>query len=154
ASVAQLDGALRVARRDRAVRDEDDRQVPGRVQAAQQIEDRLPRLRVEVAGRLVGEDEARLGDERARDRHPLLLPARQLRRTAPGDARREPDVRERLARPPARFPPPDAEELERPGDVLFRRERREEVEALEHESDLAETEVAPGVVAEEGEIAP
>ena len=37
-----------------------------------------PLLRVEVAGGLVGEHDARLGDERARDRDALLLSARQL----------------------------------------------------------------------------
>ena len=36
--------------------------------------------RVEVAGGLVGQEQVRLVDEGARDRHPLLLPAGQLRR--------------------------------------------------------------------------
>ena len=35
-------------------------------------------MRVEVAGRLVGEDQRRVGDERARDRDPLLLTAGEL----------------------------------------------------------------------------
>ena len=48
---------------------------------AEQLEDLAARPRVEVAGRLVGEDDLRPGDERARDRDALLLSARQLRRT-------------------------------------------------------------------------
>ena len=40
----------------------------------------LAGLGVEVAGRLVGHDHRRLADQRARDRDPLLLAARQLGR--------------------------------------------------------------------------
>ena len=45
---------------------------------AEQLEDLAARLRVEVAGRLVGEDHRRARDERSRDRDPLLLAAREL----------------------------------------------------------------------------
>ena len=41
-------------------------------------------MRVEVAGRLVGEDQLGIGDERAGDRDALLLAARKLARTMPG----------------------------------------------------------------------
>ena len=44
----------------------------------------LPGRRVEVAGRLVGEDHARLDGERAGDRDALLLAARELRRQVVG----------------------------------------------------------------------
>ena len=40
----------------------------------------IGRARVEVAGRLVGEEERRLGDQRARDRDALLLAAGELAR--------------------------------------------------------------------------
>src|SRR6266542_1281071 len=43
-------------------------------------------LRVEVAERLVHEDEWRLGDDRARERDALLLPAGELRGIAPAHA--------------------------------------------------------------------
>ena len=42
--------------------------------------DLLGHLRVEVAGRLVGQQQHRLVDEGARDGHALLLAARQLQR--------------------------------------------------------------------------
>ena len=42
----------------------------------QQIQDLRRRMAVQVSGRLVGEDDGRLGDQRARHRHPLHLSAR------------------------------------------------------------------------------
>jgi len=45
-------------------------------------EDRPTRFRIEVAGGLVREDETRLRDQRAGDRHALLLAAGQLGRQA------------------------------------------------------------------------
>jgi len=44
---------------------------------AEQLEDLAARLRVEVAGRLVGEHDARLRDQRTGDRHALLLTAEE-----------------------------------------------------------------------------
>ena len=44
------------------------------------VEDLLGALRVEVAGRLVGDEERRVGDDGARDRDALLLSARELAR--------------------------------------------------------------------------
>ena len=41
------------------------------------------RVRVQGAGRLVGEDHFRPGDQRPGDRHPLLLPAGQFGRPPP-----------------------------------------------------------------------
>jgi hypothetical protein len=40
----------------------------------------LAGVRIEIAGRLVREQHGRMGDEGARDRHALLLAARQLLR--------------------------------------------------------------------------
>ncbi len=79
------------------VGDRDDRRA-GRVQRLQQREDVRAGAAVEVAGRLVGEQDRRPPDERAGDRDPLALAARELR----GRVRqpvREADVVERLARP-------------------------------------------------------
>ena len=52
--------------------------LPCRVQAVEDRHHLLRGGRVEVAGRLVGEDHGRVGDERARDRDPLLLAAGEL----------------------------------------------------------------------------
>jgi hypothetical protein len=63
--------------------------MPLRPELLEQRHDLEAGARVEVAGRLVGEDQARLGHERARDRDALLLAARELVRRvveAPGEA--------------------------------------------------------------------
>ena len=54
-------------------------------------------LRVEVAGRLVGDEQVRVGDDGARDRDALLLAARQLLRAVAG-AMRQADGAERKQR--------------------------------------------------------
>src|SRR5436190_2381433 len=51
-----------------------------RVDLAEQVHDLEREVRIEVAGRLVGEDDHRIVDERARDRDPLLLAAGELHR--------------------------------------------------------------------------
>jgi hypothetical protein len=101
--------------------------------APQQPEDLLRGRRVEVAGRLVGEDHGGLGGERARHRDALLLAAGQLGR-AVGAAVRE---RDRLEQPlDAPVAVAAAGERERQPDVLLRRQDRHEVEGLEDEADL------------------
>jgi len=62
--------------------DHDDGEPPLRVQLEEDTEDRPTRFRIEVAGGLVREDETRLRDQRAGDRHALLLAAGQLGRQA------------------------------------------------------------------------
>ncbi len=61
------------------VGDEDDRLSVG-VQPVEQRENFLRRHRIEIPGRLVGEDVARVVDEAARDARPLLLAAGKLKR--------------------------------------------------------------------------
>jgi hypothetical protein len=102
----------------------------GRLARAQGVRDLVaevaPQRRVEVRERLVEEHHARLDRERARERHALLLAARQ-RVDARGPARREPDEREQLVHPGA------VARAER--DVVRGAEVREQREALEHEAD-------------------
>ena len=66
--------------RVRIVRHHDDRLLEFLVQPLQQRQHLGRRFRVEVAGRLVGEQQRRVGDDGARDRDALLLSARQLPR--------------------------------------------------------------------------
>ena len=100
---------------------------------AQQRQDLAARGRVEVAGRLVGEHHARTRHERPRDRDPLLLAARQLRR-AVRETITEPDLLDQLGQPlRVRLA---AGELERQRDVLGRREHRQQVEELKDEPDV------------------
>ena len=60
------------------MRDQEDRDAALRVQPLEDAHHFDAGARVEVAGRLVGQDDRRLVDQRARDRDALLLPARQL----------------------------------------------------------------------------
>ena len=61
------------------VRHEDRRHVHLVVQPAQPLAQLLPHARVERAERLVEQQHLRLDRERTRERHPLALPARELR---------------------------------------------------------------------------
>ncbi len=85
----------------RLVGDEHDRAALGG-ELAEQREHRGARLDVEVAGRLVGQQQRRVVDQRAGDREALLLAAGELVRERAGDvAQPEPvDQRPRPARPP------------------------------------------------------
>ena len=78
-----------VAQRDRQigdrgdlgiVGDEDERRLAGAVNLQEQVDDMSARRAVEVAGRLVGQQDRRVVRERARDGDALLLAARELRR--------------------------------------------------------------------------
>jgi hypothetical protein len=62
------------------VRDHDDGHPVLAVDAAEQIHDLPGRGRVQVAGRLVGQQQLGAADQGAGDGHALLLPARELRR--------------------------------------------------------------------------
>src|SRR5437899_14488 len=76
-AVPDVDRASGVVGDGLLVGDEDDR-VALRVQLLEQPHDLLPGDGVEVAGRLVGEQDGRAHDEGPGDRHPLALAARQL----------------------------------------------------------------------------
>src|SRR5690606_29934776 len=77
-AVPQGDDALGVCGDVVLVRDQHDR-LPVAVQLLEQRHDLLARLAVQVARRLVRQQQRRLVHQRTRNRHPLALPARQLR---------------------------------------------------------------------------
>ena len=136
--------------RRRVVRDHDDRLAELVDGAPEQVEHVAPGGGVEVAGRLVGEDDGRARDQRARDGDPLLLAAGELRRPVRAavaepdglDQRLEPGGVDVLAR--------DAQRQEH---VLLGGEDREQVVALEDEADLRAAQQRELVVAEGGELA-
>ena len=109
----------------------------GAVGLVEQVHDLLEVLLSSAPGRLVGEDQARLADQRARDGHALLLAARHLGGQVVGPRRAGPtrsrDSSARRLRARAR----DALVVERQRDVLERRLERQQVERLEHEADEA-----------------
>src|ERR1700681_1203396 len=119
-----------------AVRD-DEQRLPARVERHQQLEHVLRGTRVELAGRLVGEQQRRLVDERARDRDALLLAARERGRAVVHTIAQT-DVAPRPLGACGRVVPVSrVARGER--HVLARVHVRQQVEALEHEADRAGT---------------
>ena len=121
--------------------------LPAARQALEEAHDVLGRRRVEVARRLVGQQDRGAVDERARDGHALPLPAREL----VGPVRHavaQPDRAERLGRPRAALGPRDARVDERQLDVLEAVLARQQVERLEDEPDLPVADVRERVVRE------
>ena len=77
-AVADDEDAVRIGGRLRVVGDEDDRLVPLLAGAPERVEDLGAGRVVEVAGRLVGEQQRRPGHERPGDGDALLLAGREL----------------------------------------------------------------------------
>src|SRR5947207_4341191 len=151
-AIPQLDGAVTVRRCVGTVGHHHDGQGALPVELSQQVENRLSRAGVEVARRLVSEKEARLGHEGPRDRHALLLSARQLCRDPPTRARLDRNLLEHARGLRSRLTRPDTLKLEPPGHVLLDGEVRKEVEALKHDPDAPEPKVAAPVLSESPDI--
>ena len=115
---------------ERVMRDDDDRRAL-LVQLAKQVEHDLLVLFVQVAGRLVSEDELRAVDERAGDAHALLLTAGQLAGQVMRTLLQSHSFQRfhRLLLIDYRMV------VLRHHHVLHRRQMRHEVKLLEHESD-------------------
>ena len=145
----QLDHAV-AARRDRAVvGHEHERRAVRGIEVEQELDHARAGRRVEVAGRLVGEQHGGPRHEGARDRDALLLAAGELARVV-AEPRAEADLLEHRPRAGARIAP--AGELERQHHVLVRRQRRHEVEGLEHEADVAGARLGAAVLVERREL--
>jgi hypothetical protein len=106
----------------------------GAVDPFQQQHDVLAGVRVEVPGRLVGHQQQRPVDERAGDRHPLLLAAGELVRHPVGLALQT-DQLEHLGYHLADGVRRLADHLECERDVLRHRLVDQQPEVLEHASD-------------------
>src|SRR6185503_21359082 len=104
-------------------------------QHLQQQQDLVAGGAVEVAGRLVANQERRVGDNSSRDGHALLLTARQLLRLVPA-AVREPDQREGDGGAPPPLRRGQVREEERQFDVPLGGQHGEQVVELEHEADI------------------
>src|SRR3954447_12075774 len=79
-AVADADGPPGGVRDVRVVRHQDDGDPLLRVELLEHLEDLLARARIEVAGRLIGEQERGVIDQGPGDRDALLLAAGELRR--------------------------------------------------------------------------
>src|ERR1044071_3880553 len=119
----------------RVVRHHQDRLLVLPIQTLEQRQDLLRRLAVQIARRLVGHEDGRVGRDRAGDRDALLLTARELARVVV-HAVAQPDQRERRLDVLAPLGFGERREQERQLDVLERREHRYEVVELEHEADV------------------
>src|SRR3989338_943043 len=117
------------------------------VQVPEQLHDLLAAVRVEVAGGFIGQQHPRFGDDGARDRHALLLSAREL---AGGVVL--PAFESHL------FERPRLSGVARGGGlaavdqrqlhVFLRRRARQQVEALEHEAQVAPPQARALIAAE------
>ena len=136
-SIAHGQDAIRIGGDVGLVRDHDDRDAAFAIERGERLHDLVRRAGVEVAGRLVRQQQARVVDQRARDRDPLLLAAGELaRRVALTVAQAEqPErracalgARSRVCRRRGRVE-------QRQCDVLERAGARQQIEALEHEAE-------------------
>jgi hypothetical protein len=120
----------------RIVGHHEDRLVQLAVELRQQAEDLSGRFPVEVARRLVRDEQRRIADDRPRDRDALLLSPRELPRIVLG-AVREADERQGGRDVLAALLLGELREQERKLDVLVGGEDRNQVVELEDESDVA-----------------
>ena len=151
APVAQADLAVGVRGDDVVVRHEHDRGPALARGAEQQVEQLLAAHRVHAAGRLVGEDHGRTGDERAGDGDALRLAAGELgrQRVVAGV---ETGAIEPLPRSDQRGRPLVAVEQQRQRDVLEHRELWHELPELEHDPDAAAAQLRALAGVELGEV--
>ncbi len=133
-AVDHLHVAMRAAREFRIVRDHDDGGAH-LVDAFEQVHDLARHQRIEVARGLVREDQLGIAGNRARDRHALLLAARQLRRHVL-HARRQADDLQCIGDALVAFRGLHAAIAQRHVHVVVDVEVGHEIEALEDEADL------------------
>src|SRR5690606_2712781 len=134
-AVQQMDRAVAVRGVRLGVRDLDDRRAFLLVQALEQLHDLLALRGVQVARRLGGEDDLRLGDDGPRHRHELLLTTRELVRVQVllgHDLEAVEDVRHHRLPLLARHVPVGQRDLE----DLRDREMVQQVVLLDHEADV------------------
>ncbi len=109
----------------------------------QKIGDLATGFRIQVAGRLIGDQHQRRGRQRPSDRHPLLLSPRQLSRIVV-QTLAKPDGGEFLAGYLEGVG--NVRKFERHGDVLECRHVGDQVEGLEDDADVAAAEIRQGIL--------
>ena len=131
------------------VRHHHQRRPEASVQLEHQLDHGVAGLRVEASGRLVGKQQLRPDHERAGERYALLFTAGKMARVV-AEALAKLHARENLARFVLRVLPPC--KLERQHDILQRRQRRQQLERLEHESDRTAAQLRALILVECEEI--
>ncbi len=152
-SVDQAHHALRHGGEDRVVGDEQDRDAEAVVQVGHEVHDGPPVRAVEVARRLVGEDDRGVDYERACDGDALLLAARERGRMVLG-AMTNLDEIQRLDDTPVDLALRDVVENEGHADVLLSGEKGEEIEGLEDVADPPAAELGGLLAAHLGDVTP
>ncbi len=116
----------------------------------QQPGDLVRRARIQVPGRFVGEDQHRVGEQRARDRHALLLPRRKL--VGPvAQSVAQADLLQPLGRLLLSLRAVLAVQKQRQRGVIHGVEDRDQVEKLEDEADLAATQLRQRIIRQAGQ---
>ena len=142
APVEQLDDPVGDLEHHRVVGRDDRRDALGPDDVPDEQHDPLPGLRVELAGRLVGEQQPRPVRERPGDRDPLLLAARELVRPVLRPLA-EADELQQLGHARVALAGIRADEPQRHLDVLGRGQDRDQAERLEHERDRLAADAPP-----------
>jgi hypothetical protein len=148
-AVSQPDRRFRDGGDLRIVGDQHERGAAGAVNLQQQLDHLAARRTIEVAGRLVGQQDRGIVGERPGDCDPLLLAARQLRRVVMR-AIRQPHFGEQRARAGRRIGA--VGNLDRHQHVLERGQRRQQVKGLEDEPDARSPQPRQVVLAQRGDV--
>src|SRR5262245_31252653 len=143
----------REARRVRVVRDHDDGFVVIAVEFFEQRQRLLRRSRVQVAGRLVGQNKIGVGDDSAGDGDALLLTAGELARQM-AQAVTQPDQVQRRRRVLHTLALLQIGQLQRQFDVLESGHHRDQVEGLKDESDMLISPMRHLAVAQAAQVLP
>src|SRR5690606_20675590 len=157
-SVGQADGPAGAGGEIGIMRDQDERGADAPVELAHELHDHVPGAGIEVAGRLVGKEDAGPVGERPRQRHALLLAAGKLGRVMMFPAGQA-HAGEQLSgagldrfRPLARARAPG--QLQWNLDVLQGRQGGDELERLEDEAHPVPPEPRPGIFVQLVQIGP
>ena len=134
--IAQLDGSVAVGSREGAVSNKYHRQIALHVERTQQIENRLPRLGIQISGWLIGEKNARLRNESTRHCDALLFPPAKLGRPPGTRGQWHLQLIQHCVNTLDGFQPPNTEKFEWPSNILLYCEGLEQVESLKNKSDL------------------
>ena len=123
-----------------------------RLSVRKSAHDLCGRFGIERAGRLVGENEVRIVDERPRDRDALLLPPGEFVRVGMVMLLVEPDVQQRGSGALAALGGADRRVHHRQFDVFDGRRARQEVVLLKDEAEFVPAQVGEVVCIERGDV--